>query len=118
MAKASDYQSELDHSITCTIASSGTSSTSADLSGAVLVAVEVDPAGWTAADIAIYGSLDGTTYGPLKNMDGTAIKLTSPSAGDIVDIPPIYTDEVRYVKFVASVAQAAARTLTLSVRPV
>lgn len=96
-----------------TIANNGTVSTAANFGEKVLCGLTM-PAAWTAADLTFQISYDGgSTWTALYDDGGTAVKVTSPGAGKYLALDPSAFAGVVRLKCVSSVAQGAARTLTL-----
>jgi len=102
----------------------GTPGGGIDAAGLALCAVRL-PTGWTDAAVTFAVSMDGTTFDPVFNPDGTEFTLTAPvgnPAPRFVPLAPfIDTFGWRFIKVRsgtsgAAVNQAAARTVSLLFR--
>ena len=99
----------------------GTPGGGIDVAGLMLVGVEL-PATWTAADITLQASSDGTTFKNVFNADGTEFKITAPPAGSMIPLAGILdTMGMRFIKVRSGTAavpvnQLAARTIRLLFR--
>jgi hypothetical protein len=113
---ALDFASQNDTSLSVTIALNGTQSSNVFIGGASLIGLTM-PAAWTAADLAVYGSTDGVTFGPVTEKDGTAVKFTSPAAGGLPGMIPTDCAHVNWIQLRSSAKQLAARVIGLIVRP-
>jgi hypothetical protein len=74
------------------------------------------PSAWTAANITLYGTLDGSNYYLICGTDGNAVTITSPT----VDRFYMFGEELgalfafyRGIKLYSSNSQAADRTITI-----
>jgi hypothetical protein len=79
------------------------------------------PSAWTTAGITFAVSLDGATYGPLKNQAGTEVLVTAPDADDVINLDPKDFGAVRYFKIRSGtegspVNQGAARSIIVCSR--
>lgn len=103
------------------IANGESLSTAVDLTDSlVLVGLQM-PAAWTAAGITLQASVDGITYGDLKDYAGNEYSLVV-TADDYLYLDPAELVSIRYLKVRSGtsgtpVNQAAERTITLLVRP-
>ena len=75
------------------------------------------PAGWTAANITLLGSIDGATFFPVHDAAGAEVTLTA-VAGMIVRFPPDFRLGFPFLRIrsgttAAPVSQAAARTVEI-----
>lgn len=71
------------------------------------------PATWTTANITFQGSIDDSTYKPIKS-GGSLYTVTVGAAGDLCHIPVSDSFSFpRYIKIGTTAGQAADRTLTL-----
>ena len=87
----------------------------ADLQGYKITGV-IMPATWTAADITFEGSIDDSTFNPIKSKSGVAYTLTV-SASDFIHLPLSDTYNFpRYIKVGSSNPQGADRTVKLVLR--
>lgn len=95
-----------------------------DAAGLALCAVRL-PAGWTAAVVTFAVSMDGTTFDPVYNPDGTEFQLAEPAGNPVPRFVPlapfIDTFGWRFIKVRsgtsgAPVNQAADRTVSLLFR--
>lgn len=80
------------------------------------------PAAWTAADLLIEGSMDGTNWYPVYDSSGTRVRITT-DAGRIVVLNESALKTLPYLRFrsvavggTADAAQTADRTLGLLIR--
>lgn len=107
------------------IANGASLSGAANLDGKALVAV-ITPAAWTGAAITFKKSPDGVTYYPVydKNAEvSVAAAVIAAAERRWIDLDPTLMVGASYLKLNsglngADVAQGAARTLTLVVRPI
>lgn len=113
-------------STTVTIAQGAALSGAVDLYGCSLVGIQM-PATWTAASLSFDVSIDGTTYTALYTVSSalaaTEYAITSPAASYGISLDPAIFAGWRFLKVrsgtaAATVNQAAARVITLIVRPV
>lgn len=101
----------------------GSASEALDLKGAAIVGIHLQADGWTDAKIAFSLSMDGVTFYPARNSDGTlaAITVSEPAAAYAAPIAALLA--VRYVKLLsvdatgAAVAQASDRGIILVTAP-
>ena len=75
------------------------------------------PTGWTAANITLLGSINGTTFFPVHDAAGVEVTLTA-AADRIVRFPPDFRLGFPYLRIrsgttAAPVNQAAARTVEI-----
>lgn len=117
----STYYAGIFSTETATIASGASLSGSIDLTGRILVAVQM-PSAWTAASITFQASNDGTTFDNVYDTAGTELAATV-AASRYVVFDPADLASVRWIKLRSGtsgtpVNQAAERTLTLVARPV
>ena len=91
-----------------------TVSTAVDLIGVVPVAL-LTPSALTSASITLQGSVDGTTYYPIYNTIGTQLSVTIGTTRHIGLLPQDFVG-FRYIKIVASGAEAADRAFKFVVR--
>ena len=106
---------------TATIALGESLSAAVDLTGLVLVGLQM-PAAWTAAGITLQASADGTTYGDFKDYAGNEYTLVV-TVNDHLHLDFIELMGVRYVKVrsgtsASAVNQLAARAVTLVAMPI
>ena len=111
------YQ-ELRKLFTATIAAGASLSDAVDLTGYTLVGIQI-PAAWTvtATTVTLYGSVDGSTYGPLHTI-GIYQQYPDPEdlSGFLFASPLYHFAGVRYVKLLSGttatpVAQVAKREI-------
>jgi hypothetical protein len=107
--------------VTVTVAKDGTESEAIDLDNNRLAGI-VMPAQWSAANITFQTSVDGTNFVDLYDTSATPAKpiINSPAAATAYFLTEAMRHifaGVRYLKLVSSQAQAAARSITLVVRP-
>lgn len=101
---------------TATIASGATDSDGVLLGIGALCGI-VTPAAFTGVTLALHVSADGTTFAALYDTAGAAVSVTvAPSRHVYID--PVLTAGWPYVRVVSGTAEAAARSVTLLVRPV
>lgn len=103
------------------IAQDGNLSGVVDLVGRVLVAIQM-PNAWTAANLTFQGGMTAAALNNVYNQNGVEVTVTA-DKDRYITIDPADLASVRYIKVrsgtaAVPVAQAAARTLTLVVRPV
>ena len=96
-------------------------SAAVELLGKVPVALQM-PAAWTTAVLTFQGSKDGTTYANIYS-DGGAEYTVQAAASRFIPLDPADFVGCRFVKVRSgtastAVTQAAARTVTLIVRPI
>lgn len=104
--------------VTVTIADGQSLSSSADLCGGNLLAIDI-PASWTAADMTLQASADGTTFYDVYNDLGAEVQLPVSSSRRVI----LFGDDFKSVRHIklrsgtsgAPVAQVGAITLTLVV---
>ena len=106
---------------TATIALNGSLSAAVDLTGLVLVGLQM-PAAWTAASITLQASADGTTYGDFKDYAGNEYTLTV-TVSDYLHLDFVELMGVRYIKVrsgtsASAVNQGASRAITLVTMPI
>ena len=103
----------------CTIASGGSLSAAVDLLGYNLVGI-ITPAEWTAANITVQNSLDGTTFNNVYDVDGTEYTISAAAARSVMlppgDVVSLQSIKLRSGTSASAVNQAAARTIKLIVR--
>lgn len=101
---------------TATIAASGNLSDAIDLQGRTLRAIQM-PAAWTAANITLQASYDGTTYANVYDDGGNEYTITAAQARFILVDPNVLVGvrrlKVRSGTGSVPVAQAAERALQL-----
>ena len=104
--------------VNVTIASGGQLSSVGQLGSKRLAAIRV-PAGWTAGTLTLYSTPNGTGSDarPVNNGAGSTKTLTV-VAGEDTEVPPDFAWAFRNIQLYSSVAQGAARTLTLITREV
>jgi len=100
---------------TVTIANSGTVSTAAQLFGMRLVGI-VTPSALTGTAMTFQASADGSTYTAMYDTDGNAISYTV-AASRWIPVTADVFGGVPYIKVVSGSSEAAARTITLVVKP-
>lgn len=105
------------------IASSGSLSEAVDLGGASLVGIQMpDSSAWTAANLTFQASADGGTFENLYGKNGNEVTVIAAADRyiqiDATDFAGIKHIKVRSGTAASAVNQAAARTLTLVLRPV
>lgn len=109
MSEAKNYQAKPDY-LSCTVASSATTSNAISLYGSTICAVQI-PASFTGTTLGFLGSIDkGASFAPTRNSSG-AISYTV-AADSIVGLDPkdfIAYDQIKLV--VAS--QGAERTINV-----
>jgi hypothetical protein len=113
---------ELRSTITVTIALGASLSPAADLSEQALLGI-VMPAAWTAGDLTFQGSIDGVTYGNMYFAHTDSECVVQAAAARFIQLDPADFSALRYIKVRSGtsgtpVNQAAARTITLIVRPI
>ena len=104
-----------------TIAESGSLSAAVDIKGATIVGV-IMPAAWTAANLTLQASIDDETYNNVYDKFGTEVNIPVAASRHVI-VSPAELTSLRYVKLRSGtsgtpVTQAAARVITLVVRPV
>lgn len=115
--------------VTLQIANGQSLSGSIDLFGCNLVAILIDPNGWTTASLTFQVSPDDLTFAELWKStganDGAVYEVSSAAAvaGQLVTLPEDDFAGFRFLKVRSGtvgspVVQGATRTLTLIVRPV
>jgi hypothetical protein len=107
---------------TATIAGSAAVSDAIELGGGILSAL-IMPGTWTAADITIQASVDGTNYYDVFDPQGTQVSITATaskfiplSAGDNFSMPFIKLRSATIGTLGTPVNQAAERVITLVIR--
>lgn len=114
--------SEIPRAIALTISSGESLSTSFEMAGIAAGGV-LFPGTWTAANLAVLGSINGTDFFDLMDQFGNLITITA-AAGDAAMFSMSEPWSVPYIKFrsvstadsTAAVNQAAARTLMVLCR--
>jgi hypothetical protein len=105
---------------TVTIANGAAVSSSINTKDEPIVTLDM-PAAWTAADIVIEGSNDGSTWKGVYNADGSRYTI-SVAASRMVIILSLEIQGIRYIRLrsvdslVADVNQGAARSIMLITR--
>lgn len=107
---------------TATIANAASLSGSVDLNGRQLVGIML-PAAWTAANLTLQASMDGSTFFNVYAIGGSEYTATVTAASTFIIIPPNDLLGVRYIKLRSGtsgspVTQGASRTITLATRAV
>ena len=97
------------------IAAAGTTSGAVGLKNSALVGV-LAPAAWTAASVALQVRLDGVNWFPAYDAAGTPLVLAL-VAGGYTAIPAGALHGLEEIRFVSSVAQVSAVSLTAVLRP-
>ncbi len=70
------------------------------------------PDGMDGTSLAVLGSINGTDYFPLKNIDGNPVQIVIDSTATMYVLSPLDTSCVRYVKFKSDSTESADRVLT------
>jgi len=104
-----------------TLTTSSPVSAAVELLGKVPVALQM-PAAWTTANLTFQASKDGTTYANIYS-DAGVEKVVTAAASRFIPLDPADFVGCRFVKLRSgtsstAVTQAAARTVTLIVRPI
>ena len=113
---SNSYQPTVQTDLAAAIAAGQTASAAIDLSGCTLCGVYV-PAAFTGTTLAFQASPDGAAFSRVGDGSGNAY-VQSLAPGDFVPVDTAVFAGVRFVKIVSNAAEAAARSLTLAVRPV
>jgi hypothetical protein len=121
MPNAKNYPPVITCDLTATIAASASLSGVVDLKGTTIVGY-VLPSAWTAADITLSASVDGTNFFDVYNQYGVEIKHTV-AASRYVVLTASDLASFRYFKFRSGttgtpVTQAAERIITIVARAV
>lgn len=114
--------SEIPRSLTLTIASGASVSSSFSMANIAAGGVLI-PDTWTAASLAVQGSINGTDFFDLRDQYGTLISIVA-TAGDASMFSMAEPWPVPYIRFVsvstadasAAANQAGARTLIVLAR--
>jgi hypothetical protein len=106
--------------VTTEINNGASLSDAVDLRGHSLVAIQM-PVSWTAAGLSFQSSVDGITYGNVKD-EGAEYTVAAVAADDFVPINPNVFLGCRYLRLRsgtsgAAVNQGALRTLKLAIAP-
>nr|BDD45293.1 hypothetical protein 15 [bacterium] len=118
MNKRHESEPKLDKA-TVTISSGSSLSDKIDLGGANLVGIEM-PAGWTAANLTVQTSSDGTNFFDLYDVLGNEKEITV-DANRAINLEPSEYINSRFIKLRSGtsgtpVNQAADRQITLIMR--
>lgn len=121
MPNSTQFPAILTGNLNATIANASSLSDAIDLNGTTLVGYII-PSAWTAADITIQGSADGTNFHDLYNSSGNEIKHVV-DADQFITLSPSGMACLRHIKIRSGtsstpVNQAAQRVITLVTRSV
>lgn len=117
MTISSQFQSLVATDLTAIIPANGTTSQAMDLSGTVLVGIDM-PAVFTGTSLAVW-TLNIVTglYAAAKDATGAAITIAVSAGTPIVLDPSIYAG-LRFIQLVSNATENAQRTIGLVTRPV
>lgn len=100
--------------ISFTIAAAGTTSDT-QVTNSCFIDGLIFPATWTAANVTIQVSRDGTTWYDLYDIDGAQVVLTA-IAGKAMMLPSAMLRSWDYTRLVSTVAQAATVAVLANAR--
>lgn len=101
---------------TVLILSGQTKSAAVSLRGTTICGIYV-PSSFTGASISFEASPDGVTFSPIKSPAGTLLSIPV-VAGDYASLYPLDFVGIEFLKLVSASAEAADRSIILSLREV
>ncbi len=95
---------------TTTIASGATKSAAVNVYGTTICAIEI-PSTFTGTSISFEGSIDGTNFAPIYDMDGVLVSISGVSASKTFVLNPTIFYAYRSIKIVSGSTEGAERTI-------